>query len=641
MHIQRPLFTPNSQWSAPKLSELPSWKGIKRIGLDTETKDSDIKKLGPGVRRPGNFIAGISFAIEDGKSYYLPIQHSEDNLDQNQVLSYIKDNAKVFDGVLVGANLSYDLDWLMQYGIEFNNTKWFRDVQVAEPLINELHFSYSLENILTRHGFPGKEEELLNESANIYKLDAKKDMWALPARYVGQYAEADAVKPLQLLRRQERIIEEQELWDVYNLESELLPVLVNVRRRGVKIDKEHLSRVEDYSYQKEAECLEEIRKETGITVKVGDVWKAGPLAMVLESQGVKVPKTAKTGKPSITKDFLDSLTNVPIAEKIKEARGVNKLRTTFAKSMRDRMIGDRIHCNFNQLRGAASHGNGDDEKGARFGRMSSSQPNLQQQPSGKPYGELWRSIFIPDEGKQWLCADYSGQEPRMGVHFAEKAGCRGAKEAGDRYRQDPNTDSHSMMARIVYGLSDEEVPTKEQRTNSKTTNLGIMYNMTGATLADQYGLPTEYRINKKTHRYYRVAGQEAQNIIDRFDKAAPWVRELQKRTEKIAIKRGYIRTLLGRRCRFPLEEDGKNYKFTQNALNRLIQGSSGDQTKKALIEIEKAGHCPQLQIHDEIDSSITGQKQAEEIGEIMRECVKLTIPTKVDLEIGPSWGQIK
>ncbi|MCK5131739.1 MAG: hypothetical protein KAR40_06250 [Candidatus Sabulitectum sp.] len=632
--IQLPLFQSECSWRPPKVSDLPSWKDAKRISIDTETNDPLLTKLGPGVRR-GGYVVGYSFAIEDGPSYYVPIRHAGgDNVaNPDAAVQYLKDQAKVFKGTLVGANLPYDLDYLAEMGIVFRLVEWFRDVQIADPLINELYDSYSLQNIATRWGIPGKDETLLRKAAEDWKINPKSEMWKLPARFVGAYGEQDAVLPLQLLRRQERIIDEQDLWGVYDLESRVLPVLVKMRRRGILIDWDKLDQVEQWSETQERGCLDKVHHLTNVRIPLGDVWKAKMLEPALTSIGVKVPRTPKTNEPSIDSDLLGAIKH-PVAEAILRARKVNKLRTTFAQSVRNHATGGRIHCTFNQLRKTDDLGS---NSGARYGRLSCTQPNLQQQPSRDDFAQMWRSIYIPDDGGLWTANDYSQQEPRMLVHFAVLSGCAGAKIAMEKYCNDPDADNHTMMARLIFGYADNEKPSKQHRTFAKIIFLGICYGMGGAKLARDLGLPTKWIVTR-AGRNVEVAGDQAQAIINQFNGQVPFVSKLDKKAQARANKIGYIKTLSGRRCRFEELAEGK-FDGTYKALNRLIQGSSADQTKIAMIAADAAGFKIQLQVHDEIGQTVESPEQAEAMADIMRYCVELKVPSKVDVEIGPSWGE--
>jgi DNA polymerase I-like protein with 3'-5' exonuclease and polymerase domains len=659
------MLTPKTDWKPPQLSELPSWAGAKRVAVDIETKDLDLRKLGPGVRRPDCYIVGVAFAIDDGPCAYLPVAHAEQwdhaNLDRDAVFQYLRDQAKVFKGEIVGANLQYDMDYLAHVGIHFDGI--YRDVQVAEPILDELQMSYSLENIAHRHGLKGKDESFLKRFAHSRAVDPKAGIWALPPEAVGAYAEQDVRLPLELLRRQEEMIDRQGLRPVFDLECRLQKVLLKMRRRGVAVDLNQVDYIQEMSRKREKEVLDEIHKQTGVRMVIhgekSDINLKKPLLEVMRFLGLDVPTTDK-GNPSITNEFLNSIQH-PVGDLIRNAKKWNKLRGTFCKSIRTHQVNGRIHCTFNQLRGEKAGGDG--ESGARYGRLSCVNPNLQQQPSRDPeIGSLWRSIYIPDEGGQWACLDYSQQEPRWLVHYAETLRQLNAKKlkaaknnlaiTGDQYEvarltevvhslrkskaavtaycTDPTTDNHQMMADLC-GTSRKE---------AKTVFLGMCYGMGGGKLCRSLGLPTEVKVHSRLGIEYEAAGAEGQAIIEKFNQGVPFVRGLQKLCEAAAAERGYIRTAGGRRCRFP-RRSGGGYEWAHKALNRLIQGSSGDQTKAAMVVADEAGCRLQLQVHDELDLTIWDRKEAEHLAEIMRGALPCMVPAKVDIEIGPNWGSIE
>lgn len=644
--MQMPLFTPDVDYTPPKISDLPSWKDAGRVSVDVETRDDQIKTLGPGVRR-GGYICGYSFAIEDGPAHYVPICHAGgDNVENPKAaFQYLRDQAKIFTGDICGAGIQYDLDYLAEQKIIFKRAKWFRDCQVAEPLLDENQFSYSLDNIAIRRGLPGKDETMLRDAAQCYGVNHKDGLWKLPARYVAEYGIQDAKLPLQLLRRQEREIDEQNLWEVYNLESRLLPVLVKMRRRGVKIDFDRLDQIELWATQEEQEKLDEIFHITGIKIQLGDVWKKDILKPAIEYTGQKV-QTSSKGKLLIDNELLKGMKH-PVGDALFRARKVNKLRTTFAESVRTHAIGDRIHCTFNQLR--KTDDGTDKEEGARYGRLSCTLPNLQQQPKRDDFSKRWRSIYRPDDGDIWSCNDFSQQEPRWLVHYAEtchlnpnvKFNAMSAMAAAEAYRNDPSTDSHTMMARMVYGLGPNEMPTEQQRDNSKTVYLGICYGMGGGKMCRRLGLPTKWIFSRRWQRDIEVAGSEGQAILDMFNHRAPFVKQMAQLVEGKASRNGYITTISGRRCRFPANVDGTGFDWGYKALNRLIQGSSGDQTKMAMVLADEADFKIQLQVHDELDHSAENNEEAKALGKLMRESIQSNVPFKVDTEVGESWGQVK
>ena len=674
--MQLPLFLPDTQWKPPRISDLPSWSTAKRIGFDTETFDADLRRLGPGVRR-GAYIAGVSFALEDGPKFYLPLRHlGGDNMeDPAQAWGWLCEQAKGYEGEIVGTNLGYDLDFCWHAGMKMPNVKAFRDIQVYEALIDELQMSYSLETISNKYLNIGKTEDALRGAANAYGVDAKKDMHMLPARFAALYAEDDAAHPLKILRKQERKVEEQELERIIELETRLLPVLVRMRQRGVRVDLNRLERVEQWSRDNERQALAEVERLTGVRIPFNSVWQAAALVPALEAIGCKIPLTPKTKKPSIDKAFLASIDH-PVAKAINRARRVNKVRTTFVQSIRDHAIGDRIHATIHQLR--SSDDDDDVESGegtgARYGRCSSQNPNMQQQPARDPeIGPMWRDIYIPEEGDLWCSADFSSQEPRQAVHYAVKAPLgnirvrdvdgewalvdadKSAEKMAEKYRTDPSTDPHQALANIIMG----RVATKEERSNAKIIFLGLSYGMGGAKLCRSLGLPTimavrdpvskiifdvtsteGQRLVNAGQRIYEAAGAAGQALLDKFDASVPFVRALNKYCEAIAKSQGYIRTGAGRKCRFPRDAMG-NIEFSHKALNRLIQGSAADQTKAAMIEIDREGFFMNLTIHDEIGASVKTYEEGKKIAEIMENVYKLAVPSKVDVEVGESWGKAK
>ena len=639
--LQMPLFTASSDWRPPQLGDLPSWKGAPRIGLDIETFDPHLKKTGPSVRT-GGFICGMSFALQGDRAYYLPLRHfGGDNVPHDQAMFYLKSQAAAFTGEVVTANGQYDLDYLAQVGITFPKAKAFRDIQIADPLIYELHDSYSLDSVLTRWGFDGgKSENMLKKAARDFGIDPKAEMWKLPARYVGPYAEGDVDRLCELIQKQEAELRRQDLWNVYELESKLQPILLGMRRRGVRVDLDKLAQVEEMAKKAELNDAAELQRRTGVLCGLGDVNKKKTTAAMLTSIGIKFKQTA-TGQPQIDKALLEQVDH-PVADLITHARKSNKIRTTFCKSVRDHMVDGRIHTTFNQLRSTGKYGS---ESGAKYGRLSCSNPNMQQQPARDPeYAKLWRSIYVPDEGTPyWMAADYSQQEPRMLVHFAEIVGLTGARAAAEAYRNDPTTDNHSMMTRMIWpemrGVDPKDPQFVQLRKHAKTIFLGLCYGMGSGKLAIDLGLPAITK-RRRNGSAYLVAGPEGQRLLDLFKSKVPYVGKMSDKCETRAAQRGYIRTLSGRKCRFPAAANGLGFDWTFKALNRLIQGSSADQTKTAMVALAEAGHdVLQLQVHDEVCQGVHSIDEARSIANIMETCVDLRVPSKVDIEIGPNWGE--
>lgn len=671
--LQLNMFLPKSDWRPPEISALPSWAGARRIAIDAETRDPSIgNKLGSGQLRDG-YTVGWGFAIDGGPKHYLPFRHEGgDNLPEEEVLNYLRYNIKNFTGEFVGANLAYDVDYGYNDGFEWHEDAKFRDIQIADPLLYELHFSYSLANIGKRNGIEAKDESLLKEAAACYGLDGKKGLWRLPARYVGAYAEQDVTSPLEILAIQEKKIEAAGLQEVFDLETDVLPVLVRMRRRGVRIDFDKLEEIEKWSLAEETKAVAEIKRQTGVNIEVGNFMKPKMVKPALEYIGMRIHNDTK-GNPSINKEIL-SAANHPIADLVLHARKVNKIRTTFADSIHRYQVNGKIHCQFHQI-AAETEAELGEKRGVKYGRCSATHPNLQQQPSPDRdpviAGE-WRKIFIPEEGAIWGCNDYAQQEPRWTTHFASVLDLPRAREAAQRYVDDPDTDNHEMMVRLIKGdawtnhhMEHEYKIYKVERGFDKAIFLGVCYGEGGPKLCEDIGKPTRWahisgwgkkrrtdfyphkheamaaRMTAGTGFYREMAGEEGQDILDKFDEEVPFVRKLAKIASERAESNGFVKTIGGRQLHF-LERDDGSFDKTHKALNRVIQGSAADQTKRALIDIDRAGYYIQLQVHDETDGSYGSVAEAEEVGELMKNSIKSRyLPFKVDTETGPSWGEIK
>lgn len=688
----------------PPLSDLPIWSDFDRVALDIETRDDDLKKLGPGVRR-GGYITGVSFCCgdENGPAFYLPMRHEGGGNydDPERVMEYLRDMARHFRGEIIGCNLQYDLDYLAEESVIFHPA-FFRDIQVSGPLLDEPTMAriqdkatgrwfwgeefhkMNLEAQAERLGIPGKAEEELNAWAAERGLNPKADMWKAPAKVVAKYAVQDVRVPLQINAAHMAEIRSQDLERVHDLESRLLPVLLKMRRRGVAVDMRRLEQFSARAWALENKACREVSRLVGRTMTPDDTTKSAALAKLLEAGGVKVPLTErkvspKTGKmiggqPSVKNDWLKSL-DTPLGEAIIIARRWNKIRTTFCQSIQDHEVNGRIHCTLNQLR---QEQDDDEIHGARFGRLSGSNPNLQQQPVR--HVPEWREIYLPDEGGEWACLDFSSQEPRMITHYAETIANNpkvimddyaraAARAAAESCRTDPNWDNHSMMAEFCYGdeysaaaYREGDKGTKKLRGNAKEIFLGRCYGMGGGKLCTRLGLPTVWvvrdpeasrwtvypvdspegkALRRDGARPFEMAGPEGQAILTKFDEGVPYIKALAKMVQKKAQRRGYVLTLLGRRCRFPIHPETGKLEYAHTGLNRLIQGSSADQTKLAMVIADDAGIRMQLQVHDELDLTIWDMKEARELNEIMVHAIELNVPTVVDIEVGPNWGEIK
>ena len=624
---QLPLWKPESRWTAPQ--DFPDLSGAKLIAIDCETYDPNLLTNGPGgVRKDGRLI-GISVAANTGFRGYFPIGHAgEGNLNRNRVLQWAK--ATFETGIdKVGANILYDLEWLRTVGIEVKGNKY--DIQVAEPLLDEERKEgYSLDILSKRYLGRGKDESLLNAAAQAYNINPKKEMYKLPAHYVGEYAEIDAVNTLEIFKKQLPLLEEQDLMGIFKLETDLIPLILDMRFKGVRIDINKAEKLNKRYKKEESRLLKYLREFAGFAV---EPWSNQQLALVCERSKIWFP-TTQAGNPSFTGDFLSTSKEMFLTS-VSEYRKVNKMRRDFIDKVCLKMnVNGRIHAQFHQLR--------KDSDGTRTGRFSSSNPNLQQIPARDEYwGPLIRSLFLPEKDNTWFRLDYNQQEPRMLVHYARLRAIKGSKEACEAYHE-KDADFHTMVAEMA-GI---------KRKIAKTINLGIMYGMGTFKLGQMLGL--NYN--------------DATILLEKYHEKVPFVKGLMHEASKAVTYRGEIKTLLGRKRHFnfwepsdsrlkwpnkemPLRKEdaeeiwkGRPLKraYTHKALNALIQGASADLTKKAMLDLyNELKIVPHLQVHDELDISHIDNPAIKWVTDIMENCVKLEVPLKVSVEKGKSWGEAK
>jgi len=616
--IQKPMFSPQTEWLPPE--SFPDLSKYDEIAIDLETKDPQLKTMGSGSVTNKGEIVGVAVAVQDWKGYY-PIAHEGGgNMDKNIVLKWFQ-NVLNTDSYKIFHNAMYDVCFIKAAGLKINGR--IIDTMIAGSLVDENRFRYDLGSMGRDYLGRGKNEVVLKETAELWGVDPKSEMYKLPAMYVGEYAERDAEMTLDLWQEMKKEIYAQDIEDVFNLETELFPCLVDMRFLGVRVDVEAANQLKHKLLTEEKECLQKVKIETGVDTQI---WAARSIAQVFQKLNLPFDRTEKTNAPSFTKNFLQNHTH-PLVKLIARAREINKAHTTFIDTILKHEHKGRIHAEINQLRS--------DQGGTVTGRFSYSNPNLQQIPArNKELGPLIRSLFIPEQGCKWGVFDYSQQEPRLVVHYAALQNLYGVDEVLDAY-QDGDVDFHQIVAEMA------EIP----REQAKTINLGLFYGM------GKNKLQAELGINK----------EKADGLFRQYHSRVPFVKQLMDSVMARAQDRGRVRTLLGRLCRFhlwepnqfgihkalpheaALAEHGPGIKraYTYKALNRLIQGSAADMTKKAMIELHKEGITPHIQVHDELDISVINPLEAAKIKDIMESAVDLEVPNKVDYESGPNWGTIK
>ena len=639
------MILPQTEWLQPK--EFPDLSKYNEIAIDLETRDPELKKRGSGSVVGLGEIVGFAVAVEGWKGYY-PIAHETGpNMNRDKVIKWFTDVCAL-PATKIFHNAMYDVCWIRKLGIKINGL--VLDTMIAASLIDENRYSYTLNTLSWAYLKKGKNEAKLVEAAKSRGLDPKADMWRLPPMEVGEYAEKDAELTLELWQLFKKIIQEQNLKNIFDLETNLFPCLVDMRFLGVKVDVDKAHELKRQLALQEEILLHNIKKESNIDIQI---WAAASIAKVFDSLNLSYELTSKTKAPSFTKNFITNHSH-PVVQLIAEARKINKVRTTFIDTIIEHEHCGRIHADINQIRS--------DDGGTVTGRFSYSNPNLQQIPARDPItGPMIRSLFIPDDKCKWGCFDYSQQEPRLVAHYALKLELPSVNTIADSYDNDPSTDFHKIVADMA------EIP----RSQAKVINLGLFYGMGKAKLQAELG----------------VSKEKAEELFTKYHNKVPFVKQLMNKAMKAAESKGEVKTLLDRRCRFPkyepilkgsdwgtfvpaedhermlelqkmgptlLDEDGndtgkKNYwhenstrrAFTYKALNKLIQGSAADMTKKAMVELYKEGILSHIQVHDELDFSVESDSHADKIKDIMEHAVDLEVPNKVDYESGPSWGEIK
>jgi DNA polymerase I-like protein with 3'-5' exonuclease and polymerase domains len=617
------MFEAQKEWICPE--NFPDLKGYKYIAIDLETRDPDLKSRGSGAIIGNGEIVGIAVAV-DGWSGYYPIAHQGGgNLEKDKVMDWIKDVCST-DSVKLFHNAMYDVCWLRAAGVKINGH--IVDTMVMASLIDENRLSYTLNSISYEFLGEVKDEKALNEAAQSWGIDPKSEMYKLPAMYVGSYAEKDAILTLELFKVLSREIQKQNLQNVFDLETQLFPCLLDMKFKGVRVDIEKAKLLKQQLTNQEQEILLKVKAETGIEPQI---WAARSIATVFDKLGLHYERTDKSHAPSFTKNFLQEHKH-PIVQMIAKAREINKAHTTFIDTILKFTHKGRIHADINPIRS--------DQGGTVTGRFSYANPNLQQIPArNKELGPMIRSLFLPEVNHKWGCFDYSQQEPRLVVHYAATTEpiCfdESVTKIVEEFKND-SVDFHKTVA-IMAGISREQ---------AKTINLGLFYGMGKAKLQAELGLNTK---------------AEAEKLFNQYHDNVPFVKELMNKTSQFAQTSGSIGTLLGRRCRFnkwepatfgmhtamSFEEAERTYgrgrirrAMTYKALNKLIQGSAADMTKKAMLDLYNEGIIPHIQIHDELDISVIDDNHAKKIVEIMENAVTLAIPNKVDYESGETWGDI-
>ena len=643
-------------------------KDVDTVAVDIETYDPNLKTKGLGAIRNDGFICGI--AVATGKeTAYFPLRHSDiftDYKRDEKIWSVL--NEKIFQNeniTKVFHNAMYDVCWIRAVtGMKMKGR--IVDTMIAASVINENRFKYSLDSL---------SKDYLNEEKYKYDLQQKTLEWSggtvkdpmtnmhkLPASIVKEYAKQDVNLTYKLWNLFNKKIDEvlytkedgdqKTCRQIFELETKLFLCLVDMKFKGVRIDVAKAIEFGRHLKKRREQILKAIESLT--TVRV-DIWAAASIKKLLDHLHIKDYKvTPKSKMPQLPKDYLKTHSNKCL-RMIAKAREYDKAANTFIDGLLEYVHEGRIHADINQIRS--------DSGGTVTGRFSMSNPNLQQIPAKGFIGKKMRELFIPEEGCKWGSFDYSQQEPRIVVHYAIKLGLPGTEGLQDEFDKD-DADFHQIVADMA----------NISRKQAKTINLGLFYGMGKIKLQKELGLDQK----------------QARELFNEYHGRVPFVRQLSQELITFAKENRLLFTLYDRFCRFnkwettnkewnpeinrfnevPLytEEQAReafkaemldkykenkidtNYMdyfdryytpaFTYKALNRLIQGSAADMTKKAMVDLYEKGIIPHIQIHDELCFSITDH-EPELIKNTMEQTIPLEVKNKVDFESGPNWGTIR
>ena len=671
-------------------------QGIDTVAIDLETYDPNLKTKGLGAIRGDGFITGV--AVATGKdTVYFPLHHSDVvKSDDEKKEFWDQMNKKLLQNdkiTKVFHNAMYDVCWLR---VETGKMLKGRlvDTMIAASVIDENRFKYSLDSlskdILDDRKYKYDLQEKTFQWSNGMQKDPISNMHKMPASIVKEYAKQDVNLTFRLWKIFDKELDkvlyiklknnkEYTCRNIFELETKLFPCLVDMKFKGVRIDAQKLENFGKKLKYRRDNLLNIIKKHTKVKIQL---WAANSIKELLHNQKIKnYEKTPKSGMPKLPKDYLKTHSN-RFLRMVSKAREADKVVNTFIEGLKGYIHNGRIHADINQIRS--------DQGGTVTGRFSMSNPNLQQIPAKGYIGKKMREVFLPEEGHKWGSFDYSQQEPRIVVHYAVKHNLSKTSELRDKFNND-EADFHKIVAEMAH------IPRKQ----AKTINLGLFYGMGKGKLQQELNLDKVQakKLFDTYHQKVPFVKQLSDGLIQfatdnkliftledrfcRFDKYEnvnkKWFHKERKFKEwdpeakvvknedgTISYEGEYVtprlltkeqadkefKKLFNSKSKKKIEKHTEkereqyfnNYftsAFTYKALNRLIQGSAADMTKKAMVLLYRKGIVPHIQLHDELCISITGKDQAKKIKDIMEKAIRLEIPNKVDYESGPNWGNIK
>ncbi|AZV46066.1 DNA polymerase I [Nautilia sp. PV-1] len=564
-----------------ELFEIIDKIGDRIVAFDTETD---------GLENPN--IVGFSFAFEESKAYYVPINHFylgvTDQIPQNKALEAIQ---KILNKKVIGHNLKFDFKMLKKYGLDIPVP--FADTMIMAWILDP-DSSVGLDSAAKRYldHTNIKFKEIIGKRKNFSEVDIKE---------AAKYAAEDAIISLKLYKTLKDKLWEEVKWDFENIEMPFVNLLIDIESQGIKLDIEYMHKLQIEITEKLKNLTEEIYALAGHEFNIKSPKQLGHI--LFEVLKLPAKKKTKTGY-STDEKVLNSLKHAhPIMEKLLEYRKLDKLLSTYIIPLQEYAKKDenhKIYTNFLQT-------------GTATGRLSSKNPNLQNIPTSTEINI--RDAFIAE--KKFVSLDYSQIELRLLAHFSKD------EHLINAFLQDK--DIHLETAVKIFG----EDKAKEYRPVAKSINFGLIYGMGP----------------KKLSETINVSTKEAKEFIEKYFASFPTVKTFLENTKTEAREKGYVETLLKRRRFFDFAAANARTiaNFEREAVNTIFQGSAADIIKKAMLEIKTKFPSSKmlLQIHDELIFEIDSHDEAYEYKEIMQNVFKLEVPLKVGISFGKRWGELK
>lgn len=610
MDRQRALFEPSqlstkTSWTPPE--SLPQIRGrFKRIGFDKETT---------GKNKFTDSSVGTAISTPDGKRYYLPTGHrGGGNLDRGLVRRWAQ--AELRDIELVGLNIGFDSEMSLGEGVDLEAQGCtLRDVGHSAALLNEQRYAgFSLNDLGIEYVGRGKKE-LTVPPEDIHKVHSS---------LVGPYAEEDAALALDIAEKQDPMLEAEDLMKVQQLENELIWANNHMERNGARIDRPKLERWVEESKQRYGDLILDIWRATKIRVNPNS---PDDLSKLFKHLGIRNDNLTAGGDESFTKEILSKIDD-PVVKMALKARQINSIKSKYLDKYLKRLDSNNIlRFKLYQLRA------GEEDFGTITGRYSSADINIQQvfkvENQIEQFGDEYivRELFIPDEGFDFFSGDASQIEFRLFAHYS------GSRRLIDAYRNNPKMDFHQLVADMLNQI----------RNHAKHNNFGKLYGMGLRKLARRLGMPCTCGCPDKfawdeTRHAAGCPMIKAIAIAHEYDSQFPEARRLMNTAMRLAEQRGYVRTLLGRRRRYPTREN------LHSALNAVIQGSAADVFKLKVIQLYRnmktiGIHKMRFPVHDEETGDVEKSETAHRrLREFFNDSVyPLEVPVLWDVEIGSDW----